>query len=241
MQAFSAADLMSLWEQGSGLHPIDQALLVLGSACPEHTRDALASLTLGERDRLLVQVHRQNFGDCLDAYTECPECHERLEFSLSCGLLTKDTTVRDTTKTVTLDGDEFSLRCPNSLDAAASASAENLETAKRILLSRCVTAVNRSELGTDIPPELMQAAIAAELAAIDPRAEMLLDLACPSCGHAWQAVFDILTFLWAKIRARARRLLQEVDALARAYGWTEADILTMAESRRGLYVQMALS
>ena len=29
--------------------------------------------------------------------------------------------------------------------------------------------------------------------------------------------------------------------LARAYGWNEADILAMSETRRGLYVQMAIS
>jgi hypothetical protein len=76
---------------------------------------------------------------------------------------------------------------------------------------------------------------------MDPQAEMLLDLSCPTCGHAWQAVFEIVTFLWTEIRVRARRLLREVDALARAYGWAEGDILAMSEARRGLYLQMALS
>jgi hypothetical protein len=89
--------------------------------------------------------------------------------------------------------------------------------------------------------EAAQAAIATELLAIDPQAEMLFDFACPACGHAWQGVFEIATFLWKQIRARARRLLQEVDVLARTYGWREADILELSETRRRWYVQMAMS
>ena len=118
---------------------------------------------------------------------------------------------------------------------------ENVEAAKRALLTRCATASRRLDSGIEALPESIQAAIAAELAVLDPQAEMLLDLACPACGHAWQDVFEIVTFLWTEIRARARRLLQEVDVLARAYGWSEGDILAMSEARRGLYVQMALS
>ena len=79
-------------------------------------------------------------------------------------------------------------------------------------------------------PASVRMAIAKELAVIDPQAEILLDLSCPTCGNQWQGLFDIVSFLWAEIRARARRLLQEVDTLARAYGWAETDILGMSET-----------
>ena len=242
MQSLSAADLLNLWEQGAGLHAIDQALLVLGFAYPEHTREALVNFSLGHRDVLLLEVRQQIFGDRLEAYSECPECEERLEFSLSCALFLSDATPHEiTTKTVTIQGADFHLRCPNSRDAAAAAASENVEMAKKALFTRCTTAAAGSILNIDSLPESIQAAVAAELAAMDPQAEMLLDLSCPTCGHAWQAVFEIVTFLWTELRVRARRLLREVDALARAYGWAEGDILAMSEARRGLYLQMALS
>ena len=63
----------------------------------------------------------------------------------------------------------------------------------------------------------------------------------PACGGAWQGVLEVIDFLWAEIRTRARRLLQEIDALARAYGWREAEILALSDARRGLYVQMAMA
>jgi hypothetical protein len=48
-------------------------------------------------------------------------------------------------------------------------------------------------------------------------------------------------FFWNEIHVRGRRLLQEIDLLARTYGWTEGEILGMTDHRRRLYVGMALS
>jgi hypothetical protein len=234
--------ILDIWEQGSGLHPIERALLVLSGACPEHTFEELSEMSLGSRDALLLKMRRQNFGDRLDAYTECPECHEQLEFTMSCGEFLGDAAAPDTTtKTVSIEGIHYNLRCPNSYDAAIAADCRSVEAAKRTLLSRCTSTFDGASLDIEALPESVQAGIAAELAEIDTRVEMLMDLACPSCGHKWQSVFDVLPFIWTEIRARARRLLQEVDALARAYGWSETDILGMSDARRALYIQMAVS
>ena len=53
-----------------------------------------------------------------------------------------------------------------------------------------------------------------------------------------QLLFDIGAFLWSEIEACASRLLAEVDALARAYGWRERDILAMSGIRRAAYLDM---
>jgi hypothetical protein len=186
-------------------------------------------------------VRRLSLGDRLEAYTECPACRERLEFALSCDELGAAARGQESfVKTVTLDGSEFTLRCPDSRDAAAAAASESVDAARLALLVRCVVPRDDSLQAVDKLPAAVQTAMAAELAAMDPQAEILLDLVCPACGHTWLGVFEIVTFLWSEIRARARRLLQEVDALARAYGWREADVLRMSETRRGLYLQMAV-
>ena len=41
------------------------------------------------------------------------------------------------------------------------------------------------------------------------------------------------------IAGRALRLLGHVHALARAYGWREADILAMSPARRQVYLDLA--
>jgi hypothetical protein len=242
MQALSPMAILNVWEQGSVLHPVNRALLVLRHACPETADETLSALSLGRRDALLLEVRQHIFGDRLEAYTECPGCGERLEFSCSCRSLLAETPPQaGGERTIVVEGCLFRLRCPDSHDAAAVAMSGTLEAARRTLLSRCVSPADASEMSIDALPEPVHTAIASELAAIDPQAEVLLDLCCPACGRAWQAVFDILPFLWTEIRARARRLLQEIDVLARTYGWAEADILGMSEARRGLYLQMAMS
>jgi hypothetical protein len=238
MRSFSAFDFLTLWERGAALHAIDRALLVLSCAMPEADYQDLVRFPLGQRDRCLLQVRQDNFGDPLDSYAECPACRERLDFSLSCAALLAETRGTDVgVKSVDIDGVHFDLRCPHSADAAAVAASASLEAGIEILLARCV----RYDAGEGELTPAQCEAIAAELAALDPAAEILLDLSCTACGHGWQAVFDIAHFLWTEVRARARRLLQEVDTLGRTYHWSEADILSLSEARRALYLEMALS
>jgi len=40
------------------------------------------------------------------------------------------------------------------------------------------------------------------------------------------------------VRARAQRLLREVDALAHVYGWTESEVLALGERRRAAYLAL---
>jgi hypothetical protein len=80
--------------------------------------------------------------------------------------------------------------------------------------------------------------VSAVLSEHDAQADVTLAMRCVACGHAWQLLFDIGAFLWSEIDACATRLLGEVDALARAYGWREADILAMSGTRRAAYLGM---
>jgi hypothetical protein len=92
----------------------------------------------------------------------------------------------------------------------------------------------------DLPEEVVDA-VAARLAAADAHLETLLDLTCPACGEAWRTELDPATFVWEELRAHALALLDEVDVLARAYGWSEAEILALGAERRRLYVERALA
>jgi hypothetical protein len=53
-----------------------------------------------------------------------------------------------------------------------------------------------------------------------------------------RATLDPAEFLWAAAEAQARRLLLEVDALARAYGWREPDVLALPPARRRAYLEL---
>ena len=51
-------------------------------------------------------------------------------------------------------------------------------------------------------------------------------------------MLDIGSFVWAEIESRARRLLWEVHTLASAYGWSEAETLSLSAARRASYMRM---
>ena len=132
-------------------------------------------------------------------------------------------------------------------EAAATPPFERSDSVERAALhgkAAAATTFDRSASRTDpaepngaeLPAEVRRAATE-RLAAMDPHAEIRLDLSCPGCGHAWQDLLDVAPFVWAEICSRAQRLLQEVHELARYYGWSEQDILGMSVTRRTLYLQ----
>jgi hypothetical protein len=139
----------------------------------------------------------------------------------------------------------WELRAPTSRDLAAVVAATDVQVAREAILARCAQPIEDAATMTAPPPasdsDGRPAELVAHLGALDPLAEILIDLNCPQCGHAWRSLFDIVTFLWNEVRIRARRLLQEVDLLARTYGWSEREILALSDRRRQWYVQMALS
>ena len=240
VQGLSAVALLDLWERGMGRHHIDQALLLLQHAYPEHSFESMCEWPVGQRDARVLALRRQTIGDRIEAYAECPACRNGLEFELSCdALLSSGASFAETWTTVALGGCSWELRRPTSRDLALAITATDPEQARQIILSRCVRREAKDEAkmwtGGD------EAALAGRLSELDPLAEVLIDLRCELCGQQWQALFDIVTFFWNELHTRSRRLVQEVDLLARTYGWTEKEVLGLSHQRRGLYVEMALS
>jgi hypothetical protein len=135
---------------------------------------------------------------------------------------------------------ELSLRPPNSHDLAAAAACRTVDEAGRILLQRAVLSATRD--GAPVQDMTLSAEaveqIAARIEEADPNAEIRMTMLCPRCGHEFQLPFDVVSFFWSEIAAQARRLFHEVHILARAYGWEEANILSMTPRRRSAYLDM---
>jgi hypothetical protein len=112
-----------------------------------------------------------------------------------------------------------------------------------VLLRRCLLSVDDhgAALDADRLPHEVVTAVADRMAEADPQADTELRLRCEVCEHGWSALFDIPSFLWTELDAWARRALYDVHTLARAYGWTESDILRLSPRRRQHYLELALS
>jgi hypothetical protein len=245
MRALSASEMIVIWERGAAQHPVDRALTLLEACCGE-PRERLAQASIGQRDALLLLVHQQLFGDVLQAFAECPQCRERLEYSLSTREIAarssqSDGSNKDESHLSFTDGEmQLQLRLPNSFDLGAVAACTDMATARRLLAERCVIEMTRERSAVPVS-ELTDSAvdqIAAHLASADPQGDVVIDLTCAACKHSWQVILEIESFLWIKISALAKRLLRDVHALARAYGWTEQQILSLSPLRRHAYLEM---
>lgn len=244
MTRLSPEQILRLWERGKRQHPAERALSVLSLASPGVPAGDLADLSIGERDARLLSVREETFGDRLDAYVECPQCGQSLEIRLSTKRLREPEgdPPNGGSREFEIDNQYVSVRLPNSHDLLRAAGKNDVRAAREDLLSGCVLKVERNgdEVALKDLDESVLVEIERRIAAVDPRMETLLELQCPDCRHQWTTLFDIAAFLWSEIRACAQRLMQEVHVLARAYGWSEREILGLSAARRNGYLERVM-
>ncbi len=229
MTPLSARDNLALWEHARARHPVDRALLMFAAAMPGVPGPELADAPLGARDAALLALRCVQFGARLEATADCPRCAECLSFGLDLQALQLPAA---TVAAVEVRGQR--LRLPSSRDLAAVAQAADAAEAVRGLLARC----GLGEAAAALPEDAL-AEFDAALSAADPQADLSLALACEACGHRFEADLDPAALLWQDVDRLARRTLQDVDTLARAYGWSEDQILALAPPRRAAYVELA--
>ena len=82
MNKLSSQECLELWEQGMGLHPLDQGLLMLAVGLPDVSSDSLADWPLGRRNQALIKMRCSAFGARLQGWTTCAHCGEKLEFEM---------------------------------------------------------------------------------------------------------------------------------------------------------------
>lgn len=241
MRPLTEPEVLNVWERGQARSLTERALLVLGAGDDSVSPEALARMCLGERDARLFALREQTIGAPLVGLARCPDCGETVELTFDAADVRPPSVFQQVdTITVTVAGLDLRVRFPNSEDLQAITGLPSVADSRRCLIERCVSTPTRhgKPIGIDDLPLGVIEAISDELAAADPRADVRLALSCPSCGRLWEAAFDIVSFFWSEIAARARRLMREVHTLARAYGWREADILAIGSHRRQVYLEM---
>ncbi len=242
MSALSAAQILSAWEAGRHQHPLDRALTLLAArpAGPA-PRSELAALPIGERDRGLLAVRTATLGPVVEVLSSCPGCGGKVEFDFDTADLQGSPPGHPgATTDIEFAGQSWRFRLPTSVDLAAISGISDEKSALQRLAGQCLVA----ESSGDAPPVPEWSAAALELlqqqmGELDPQAEIQLGLRCPACAHRWQETFDIADFFWRELAAQSRQLLHDVDVLARTYGWSEAEILSLSPARRQAYLELA--
>lgn len=237
MKGLSASEILGIWDQGRAWHPIDRAVLLLNAAQPGRCWGSLVDVPVGQRDAAIRQLRCATFGPEVRAILDCPNCNERLECTLGSDAFPAPASNAAAPMEFELEGWRF--RVPTSRDLASIAQETDPERAARTLLRTCWV----PESGGGLPDwsgKLMDD-VEGRLAEVDPEGDVNLELNCGECGYAWQTEFDITGFFWAEIEAWVKRLLGEIHVLARAYGWSEREILGLSDARRTAYIDMVMA
>jgi len=229
VRALSEADFLALREHGGALHPLDLSLLAIHVAVPQTQRDEIADWPLGRRNHALLQLHSLCFGPTVRGWVECRGCPEKLEFEFDVSALVAEP-YRERAEPITVNGQAF--RLPTSRDLAHLAEEAVPDTASLELARRC-----RLGNGAECRTEELDA-IGEQMALADSLADPVLHFDCPVCAESFDEVFELPAFVCAELEARAKRLLRDIHTLASAYGWNEAEILSLSASRRTSYVEM---
>lgn len=241
MSALSAAQILSVWETGRHQHPLDRALTMLAAGLPGRPRSELAALPIGGRDRGLLAVRAETLGPVVELVSACPACGDRVEFDFAIAdLQVTPGAVPGTTAEIEFAGRSWRFRLPTSVDLAGISGITDEKSALHRLAGQCLLPPGPGDGPSG--PEWSAATLdllQQRMGELDPQAEITLDLLCPACAHHWQENFDIADFFWREIAAQSRQLLQDVDVLARTYGWSEAEILSLSPARRQAYLELA--
>ncbi len=233
------ARLLDAWERGLHLPVQRRAVALLAALTPDSSEAAIAALPLGVRDALLLDLRVALFGADLATVVACPACGETLE----AGFAVDDVRVATPAAPVppvAVTGYRIAYRPPASADLSAIPAGANAAQARATLLARCVTMHDDAGNPRDIAtlPAAAVPAIVAGMAQADPQAVVELKLDCSACGHGFVAILDIAAYLLREVHHWAERMLRDVDRLARAYHWREADILALGPVRRALYLEL---
>ncbi|HTP11012.1 MAG TPA: phage baseplate protein [Anaerolineae bacterium] len=235
----TSAEWLQVWEIGWAQKPIEWALTLLTLAFPDQPVEELACLSIGQRDARLLALREQLMGAQVDSVTTCPACDEELELSFDVADLRAATPLLATdTLSLNVDDCHVEFRLLDSLDLIAAASTSDQAAARRSLFERSILQAHGVDgvLAADQLSESMVGTVAAQMAVVDPQADIQIELVCPACGYTWQTGFDPVRFMWSELNAWALHALRDVHRLASAYGWSEADILAMHPGRRQIYL-----
>jgi hypothetical protein len=228
----SAQEVLEAWDECAALPPSRRAVALAARANPQPGERA-ETLTLGSRDRLLLDLRARLFGRAMTALANCPSCQTVVESQFATGALcAEEPGDAEVEREIAVAGSSVRFRLPNSMDIAAVEGMRDAADVRARLLDRCI-------LTEGAVSEEARDAVAGAMGDADPQADIQLALDCPACGNRWMAPFDIGSFLWTELNAWARKMLHEVHVLASAYGWTEAEILSLTPLRRRLYMEMA--
>lgn len=236
------------------------------SSQQDHIERMIEGMTIGDRTALLLYLRKMTFGDMIQAEIKCNSCGQMnsLELSIS-NLLRTDKIEAKVHYDIEVDGYSIKTRLlcgkdqtelvrkinhqknnsgNNTGDGSNIEASNKLSSHMKKIIYSCIvyskpplynseSVRNDEELSDDLTLK-----IGSKLSELDPLADIVLTMNCPSCKHYVSVPFYIEQFFFEEICARYHQLEYEIHWLAFHYHWSEHDILSLPLTRRKRYVEM---
>jgi hypothetical protein len=212
--------------------PIEVGLALVERLAGGPDRD-WTSLVITDFEFLLLSVRAARFGQQLSLAFACPHCRELAEVRFRVSDFLESIKPRavpgvapnpDRPGWFCLDGLAFRLPTVGDLIAVA-------------VLGRPATRLVALCMDETAQQRGYRARVERAMAAMAPELSRPISDACPSCGAAVQASLSVTRIVVSEMRRAAADLHDEVDLLARAYHWSQADILSLPQDRRHAYAE----
>ena len=243
LRPITGEDEAFLIDETRGLPPVRKATLLLSRVVESIgpvssvTPHVARSLSVGDREAILLHLRRATLGDRLPCVLQCPEaaCGEKMDLNLRVGDFLLPPYPRwepEYEEEIVQGGPAVRFRLPTGGDLEAVEPFARLDPAAagQLLLRRCAG-------DAPLPPGVAEA-LPARMAELDPQAEILLDVSCPACGHAFQALLDVAQHLLRELAGAPGRLDREVHVLAFHYHWSPRDILALTPRKRRVFLDL---
>lgn len=228
---------------------LSAAVVGLGTISPV-AADAVRDLPIGDREALLAAIHRVTFGPRIEAVAPCstPGCGVILDLDIDTDRLRLPPPAIAPQPEYAIDvpgegGDlHVRFRLPTGADQedAARLAAVDAHAAADCVRDRCVLEIGGPagrRLDIASTAARIQDPLEAAIRRLDPGFETTLALRCPNCGREVTALLDFAAYLLAEL-AGGETIYDQVDRIARAYHWSEADILALPFARRRRYLTL---
>jgi hypothetical protein len=243
MKPLTANELLTVWERGLNQPLLQKTLDLLARACPGMDAENAAGLSIGERDARLLLLREWMFGSRFINTAVCPACSESLEWETHIEKFRLQPVQKhEPQQEFSLEVDHYSIRfrLPVSSDVSTVIAGNEGPPDPAKLLACCIldSRCKGKACNVENLPENVVQAISRRMDEEDPQADITITLNCPNCSHQWKARFDIASYLWVEIDRWAKRMLLDIQKLARTFHWSERDILAMSPVRRQLYLGM---
>lgn len=189
----------------------------------------VALLSRADRDRLVLEIRADLFGDRLMLSVTCanPVCAEDVDLELSVREIIGPCVEAPDIVSVETDKGKITVQPPLGHDVYVTGD---------VWPNLAIEAANSPAWSELDDADRQRVALA--LARVDGRPNLGVAAPCPACGLLIEIEIEPLDLLARELGLGVHRLTAEIHSIAFHYGWGEAEILALPRDRRWRYLEL---